>query len=72
MDATYRGGLNALTTTRDPRLGHAMQSVGIHDKRNRNIATSAGLGEAIVRRRDRKAAARAKAKAARAARKRNR
>ena len=72
MDATYRGSLNALSKTRDPRLGYAMQSVGIMDKKNRNVATSAGLGEAIVQRRDRKAAARAKAKSARAARKRNR
>lgn len=72
MDTTYRGGLNALTKTRDPRLEFAMQSVHIDSKRERNVATSSGLGEAIVQRRDNKAAKRAKTKAARASRRRNR
>lgn len=72
MDATYRGGLNQLTKTRDPRLAHAMQAVKIDNKHDRNIALSAGLGEAIVQRRERKAARRAKTKAARASRRRNR
>jgi hypothetical protein len=72
MDATYRGGLNALTKTRDPRLAFAMQSVHIDSKRERNIATSSGLGEAIVQRRESKAAKRSKTKAARASRRRNR
>lgn len=72
MDDKYRQGLNALTRTHDERHDAAMYSVGIHSRADRNIATAAGLGDAIIQRRQRDKQASAKAKAQRAARKRNR
>jgi len=71
MDPQYRANLNALSTTRDPRLPHACKSLHLTTKEAR-IAFSTGLGEAVVQRRAKIAAARAKNKAAKAARRRNR
>lgn len=71
MKPEYRASLNALSTTRDERLPHACKSVGL-SKKDALVAFSSGLGEAVVQRRDKAAAARAKSKAAKAARRRNR
>lgn len=68
MHPITRAKLNAL---RPPLLTIAIQQQQL-PKRDALIAYSSGLGEAFVQRRERKLAARAKAKAARAQRKRNR
>lgn len=71
MDDTYRASLNALSSA-DPRLRLAANNLNLHHKKDWNVVTSSGLGEAILNRRERKSADRAKNSAARAARKRNR
>lgn len=68
MHPITRAKLNSL---RPPLLTIAIQQQQL-SKADAMIATSSGLGEAFDQRRQRKIAARAKTKAARASRKRNR
>jgi hypothetical protein len=68
MHPITRAKLNSL---RRPLLTIAVQQQQL-PKHDANIAYSSGLGEAFDQRRQRKVAARAKTKAARASRKRNR
>lgn len=69
MHPITRAKLNSL---RRPLLTIAVQQQQQLPKHDANIAYSSGLGEAFDQRRQRKVAARAKTKAARATRKRNR
>lgn len=69
MNPTTRAKLNAL---KGFNKFYAARTVLQLPPRYLHVASASGIGDAVVKRRDDKAAARAKAKAQRASRKRNR